>query len=52
MQVALATATAAAETAARALAEVRRAQVSGLASKPKELEPSGKPEEDRRLWED
>ena len=52
MQVALATATAAAETAARALAEVRRAQVSGLASKPKELELSGKPEEDRRLWGD
>ena len=52
MQVALATATAAAETAARALAEVRGAQVSGLASKPKELELSGKPEEDRRLWSD
>jgi ABC-type transporter Mla subunit MlaD len=45
---ALAAATAAAETAMQALAEVRRAQVQGLATKPKELELSGRPEEDRR----
>ena len=49
---ALAAATAAAETATQALAEVRRAQVQGLATKPKELELSGRPEEDRRLWAD
>ena len=52
MSVALATATAAAESAAMALAEIRRSQVSGLASKPKELELTGRPEEDRRLWGD
>ena len=49
---ALAAATAAADTAMQALAEVRRAQVQGLATKPKELELSGRPEEDRRLWAD
>lgn len=49
---ALATATAAAQTAAAALEEVRRGQTAGLATKPKELELSGRPEEDRRLWAD
>ena len=49
---AAATAAAAAETATQALTEVRRAQVQGLATKPKELELSGRPEEDRRLWAD
>lgn len=49
---ALATATAAAQSATAALEEVRRAQTAGLATKPKELELSGRPEEDRRLWAD
>ena len=52
LQAALQAATAAAQTAQEALAEVRRAQVQGLASKPKELELTGRPEEDRRLWAD
>ena len=46
---ALAAATAAAETAMQALAQVRRAQAQRLATKPKEPELSGRPEEDRRL---
>ena len=40
---ALATATAAAQTAAAALEEARRGQTAGLATKPKELELSGRP---------
>jgi len=47
-----ATATAAAQSAAAALEEVRRAQTASLATKPKELELTGRPEEDRRLWAD
>ena len=49
---ALATATAAAQSAAAALEEVRRAQTASSATKPKELELTGRPEEDRRLWAD
>ena len=30
----------------------KRSQAAGLASKPKELELTGRPEEDRRLWSD
>ena len=52
LQVALQAATAAAQTATEALAEVRRAQVQGLATKPKELELTGLPEEDSRRWAD
>ena len=52
LAIALATATAAAQSAAAALEEVRRAQTAGLATKPKELELCGRPEEDRRLWAD
>ena len=51
-RVALETATAAAQAAQAALAEIKRSQASGLATKPKELELTGKPEEDRRLWSD
>ena len=51
-RVALQTATAAAQAATAALDEVKRSQAVGLASKPKELELTGRPEEDRRLWSD
>lgn len=49
-RVALQTATSAAQAATAALAEIKGSQAVGLASKPKELELSGRPEEDRRLW--
>ena len=49
-RVALQTATTAAQAATAALAEIKRSQAVGLASKPKELELTGRPEEDRRLW--
>ena len=51
-RVALQTATQAANAATAALAEIKRSQAAGLASKPKELELTGRPEEDRRLWSD
>ena len=51
-RVALQTATTAAQAATAALAEIKRSQAAGLASKPKELELTGRPEEDRRLWSD
>ena len=51
-QVALQTATKAAEAATAALAEIKRSQGAGLANRPKELELTGRPEEDRRLWSD
>ena len=51
-RVALQTATTAAQAATAALAEIKRSQAVGLASKPKELELTGRPEEDRRLWSD
>eukprot|EP00435_Cladocopium_sp_Y103_P014473 s1163_g3.t1 len=51
-RVALQTATSAAQAATAALAEIKRSQAAGLASKPKELDLSGRPEEDRRLWSD
>ena len=51
-QVALPTATKAAEATTAALAEIKRSQGSGLANRPKELELTGRPEEDRRLWSD
>ena len=46
-RVALQTATSAAQAATAALAEIKRSQAVGLASKPKEL--TGRPEEDRRM---
>lgn len=52
LQGALQAATAAAEAATAALAEIKQSKVSGLVSKPKELELTGKPEADRRLWQD
>ena len=51
-RVALQTATSAAQAATAALAEIKRSQAVGLASKPKELEMTGRPEEDRRIWSD
>ena len=51
-QVALQTATKAAEAATAALAEIKRSQGAGLANRPQELELTGRPEEDRRLWSD
>ena len=50
--VALQTVTTAAQAATAALAEIKRFQATGLVSKPKELEFTGRPEEDRRLWSD
>ena len=52
LQAALAAATAAAQAATTALTEIKQTKASGLVSKPKELELSGKPEEDRRTWQD
>ena len=52
LQGALHAATAAAEAATAALAEIKQSKASGLVSKPKELELTGKPEADRRLWQD
>jgi hypothetical protein len=52
LQAALAAATAAAQAATTALTELKQTKASGLVSKPKELELSGKPEEDRRTWQD
>ena len=46
LQGALQAATAAAEAATAALAEIKQSKVSGLVSKPKELELTGKPEAD------
>lgn len=50
LQVVLVTATATIAIPIRGLADVRRAQTSGLASNPKEVELTGKPDKDRRLW--
>ena len=52
LQGALQAATAAAEAATAALAEIKQSKATGLVSKPKELELTGKPEADRRLWQD
>ena len=52
LQTALQVATSAAQAATAALAEIRQSKSTGLVSKPKELELTGKPEEDRRLWQD
>eukprot|EP00435_Cladocopium_sp_Y103_P030471 s416_g7.t1 len=51
-QAALTAATAAAEAATAALAEIKQTKASGLVSKPRDLELTGKPEEDRRIWQD
>ena len=52
LQGALQAATAAAEAATAALTEIKQSKASGLVSKPKDLELTGKPEADRRLWQD
>eukprot|EP00435_Cladocopium_sp_Y103_P058722 s292_g20.t1 len=52
VQAALSAATAAAEAATAALAEIKQTKASGLVSKPEDLELTGKPEEDRRIWQD
>ena len=52
LQGALQTATAAAEAATAALAEIKQSKATGLVSKPKELELTGKPDANRRLWQD
>eukprot|EP00435_Cladocopium_sp_Y103_P071086 s1031_g36.t1 len=46
--VALQTAASTAQAAIAAIAEIKKCQVAGQASKPKES--TGRPEEDRRLW--
>lgn len=51
-RVALQTATSAAQAATAALAEIKRSQAAELASNPKKLDLTGRPEEDRRLWSD
>lgn len=48
LQAALAAATAAAQAATAALTEIKQTKASGLVSKPKELELSGKLEDDRK----
>ena len=48
--VVLVTATTTIAIAIRSLADVRRAQTSGLASNSKEVELTGKPDKGRRLW--
>ncbi len=52
LQGALQAATAAAEAATAALAEIKQSKASGLVSKPKEPELTGKPETNRRMWQD
>ena len=51
-RVALQTATNAAQGVTAVLAEIKRSQAVGLASKPKELELTVRSEEDRWMWSD